>query len=390
MDPWMRTEEDRELVDWAGQLATQLATRSDTYDREGTFVHEQIDLLTQAGYASLTVPKEYGGRGCNLRQLLLAQERLAEGDSAAALVMGWHLGITQSLAATKAWPDDMYRAFCADVVAGRALVNACGTEPDTGSPSRGGRPTTVAKRTAGGYSITGLKTWATGSPVITHILVTATISGEDSVGEFLVPRASAGLSVQESWDSMSMRGTGSHTLALENVFVPDAHLLDTMAAGRKPKRSSDGSGWLLHIPATYLGIANAARRFILDFANAYAPNSLGKPIATAPHVREKIGQMEVERTTARTLLYATATQYDETAFADRLKMRADLGLAKHVTTNAAVRIVDLSMRIAGGQSLLRSLPLERYYRDVRAGLHNPPMDDVILSVLADSALQGQR
>ena len=390
MDPWIRTEEDRELVKWTGELATLLATRAEAYDREGTFVHEQIDLLTQAGYASLTVPKEFGGRGCNLRQLLLAQERLAEGDASTALVMGWHLGITLSLAATHAWPDDTYRAFCEEAVAGRAMINACGSEPETGSPSRGGRPTTTAKRVPGGFSINGRKTWATGSPIITHILVTATIADEDSVGEFLVHGGSTGLSVEESWNSMSMRGTGSHTLVLDNVFVPDERLLDTMASGRKSKRGSDGGGWLLHIPATYLGIANAARRFTLDFANTYAPNSLGRPIATAPHVREKVGQMEVERTTARTLLFATAMRYDEAPLADRMEMRADLGLAKYVATNAAVRIVDLAMRIAGGQSILRSLPLERYYRDVRAGLHNPPMDDMTLAMLADSALQGRR
>ena len=100
--------------------------------------------------------------------------------------------------------------------------------------------------------------------------------------------------------------------------------------------------------------------------------------------------MEVERTTARTLLFATAMRYDEAPLADRMEMRADLGLAKYVATNAAVRIVDLAMRIAGGQSILRSLPLERYYRDVRAGLHNPPMDDMTLAMLADSALQGRR
>ncbi len=390
MDPWIRTEEDRELVNWAGELASLMAKRAETYDREGTFVHEQIDLLTQAGYASLTVPKEFGGRGCNLRQFLLAQERLAEGDSAAALVMGWHLGITQSLAVTGAWPDDMYRAFCKDAAAGQALINACGSEPDTGSPSRGGRPTTVAKREPGGYSITGQKTWATGSPVITHILVTAAIAGEDRVGEFLVHRDNSGLSVRESWDSMSMRGTGSHTLVLENAFVPDANLLDAMAPGGKSKRGGDGGGWLLHIPATYLGIANAARRFTLDFANAYSPNSLNGPIAAVPHVRDKIGQMEVERMTARTLLFATAMRYDEAPLPDRINMRADLGLAKYAAVNAAVRIVDLAMRIAGGQSILRTLPLERYYRDVRAGLHNPPMDDVTLSILAEEALQGRR
>jgi len=55
-------------------------------------------------------------------------------------------------------------------------------------------------------------------------------------------------------------------------------------------------------------------------------------------------------------------------------------------TNAAVEIVDLCMRIVGGDSLLRNLPLERCYRDVRAGLHNPPMDDMTVQQLADAAL----
>ena len=49
-------------------------------------------------------------------------------------------------------------------------------------------------------------------------------------------------------------------------------------------------------------------------------------------------------------------------------------------------VVDRAMRVAGGASLARRLPLERYFRDVRAGLHNPPMEDVVLSSLARSAI----
>jgi len=64
-----------------------------------------------------------------------------------------------------------------------------------------------------------------------------------------------------------------------------------------------------------------------------------------------------------------------------------LGAAKLVATNNAIRIVDRAMRIAGISGLFRSLPLERYYRDVRAGLSNPPMDDNVLASLAEAALR---
>ncbi len=388
MDPFVRNAEEQALVDWVAGLAARLAENSAAYDNSGTFVDGQIRILHQAGYSALTAPREFGGRGAALYPFLLAQERLAEGDAAAALVMGWHLGITQSLRETRAWPDELYRSFCEQCAAIGALVNSCATEPETGSPSRGGRPTTTARKVDGGFLINGHKTWATGSPLLTHIIVTAFVPEQDRVGEFLLLQGTHGLTLSESWDSMSMRGTGSHTFELRDVFVPDERALDFVAPGQKMRRSSDGSGWMLHIPATYLGIANVARRYALSFAGTHSPTSLqGKTIATIPQVREKLGRIEVLRDTSRTMLYTTAARYDEAAEREtRQGMRAELGLAKYVATNAAVEMVDLAMRVVGGNSLLRSTPLERAYRDVRAGLHNPPMDDVTLNILAERAL----
>ncbi|MCY0876451.1 MAG: acyl-CoA/acyl-ACP dehydrogenase [Firmicutes bacterium] len=386
-DARIRTEEERAIVQWAATLSDQLSERAKEYDEAGVFVYDQIELLQRAGYGGLTVPKAYGGKGASLYSFLLAQERLAEGDSSAALVMGWSLGITLSLQDTHAWPDALFETFCREAVAGRALVNACGSEPETGSPSRGGRPTTQAIACDGGYQITGHKTWATGSLKLTHIIVTAYIPDLDRVGEFLIRQGAPGLMIEETWDTMSMRGTGSNTLHLNQVFVPAKDALDIIEPGARARRSTDGSGWLLHIPATYLGVANAARRYAIDFAKTYAPNSLGKPIATVPHVRDKIGRIELLRDTARTTLYDVAARYDAASDADRPKMRTDLGLAKVVAMNAALEIVDLAMRVVGGQSLWKSTPLERYYRDVRAGLHNPPMEDAVMAQLASRALE---
>ncbi|WP_409348192.1 acyl-CoA dehydrogenase family protein [Paenibacillus gyeongsangnamensis] len=89
--------------------------------------------------------------------------------------------------------------------------------------------------------------------------------------------------------------------------------------------------------------------------------------------------------TARSLLYAVADRWDREK-EDRPALKPELGLAKYVATNNAIKIVDLAMRIVGAASLSRKRPLERYYRDVRAGLHNPPMDSTVLHTFACAAL----
>ncbi|MCL6489847.1 MAG: acyl-CoA dehydrogenase, partial [Alicyclobacillus mali] len=103
-------------------------------------------------------------------------------------------------------------------------------------------------------------------------------------------------------------------------------------------------------------------------------------------VEQKLGEMELKLLAARTLLYDLARRFDAASPGERVKLQPQFGAVKTIATNAANQVVDLAMRIVGGRSLSRALPLERYYRDVRAGLHNPPMDDVVYSNLVKAAL----
>ena len=63
-----------------------------------------------------------------------------------------------------------------------------------------------------------------------------------------------------------------------------------------------------------------------------------------------------------------------------------VAITKIDTINNCIEAVDLAMRVVGGVSLQKSRPIERYYRDVRAGLHNPPIEDRALEQLARSVL----
>ncbi|MFD2611273.1 acyl-CoA dehydrogenase family protein [Paenibacillus gansuensis] len=390
MDHFVRNDREQARVLAVEKLAAVFAERAERHDREGSFPFENFADLREAGYLKLTVPAEYGGDDISLYELVQLQERLAYGDGSTALAVGWHIGQVHHLRHSGKWPEALFAEFCRAIVSEGAMVNTFATEAASGSPSRGGIPETTAVRADGGWRITGRKTYSTLSPILERFVVSAYLPEEDTVSEFLLSRGE-GVRLVETWDTLGMRATGSHDVVLEGAYVeermriPGGNGTPNNVSSGALRTTDDGGGWLLHIPACYMGIALAARDYALAFARSYQPNSLSAPIAALPAVQQSIAEMEVQLRTARTLLYAAAERWDRDA-EGRPAMRHELGLAKYTVTNNAIRIVDLAMRIVGADSLSRRRPLERYYRDVRAGLHNPPMDSSVLQGLAQAAL----
>ncbi len=385
LDHCIRNEREAGIALLADQLAIKFAERAPKHDREGSFPFDNFADLRDAGYLKLTVPKKYGGEELSLYEMLLAQERIARGDGSTALAVGWHMALILSLRYTNRWSEELFSQFSEEVVKDGAIINHFASELATGSPTRGGKPQTLAVKVDGGWSISGRKTFSTLSPIVEHFTVSAGIEGNDEVGEFFV-RKGPGFRLVETWDTLGMRATGSHDVILDKVFVPDEEVINLSIIAKQQQVTDDGGGSLMHIPACYMGIAYAARNFAVDFARNYKPNSLPGPIAELPRIQQQIGEMEADLITARTLLYSVADRWDRDP-AGRVALKPELGLAKYIATNHALRIVDKAMRIVGATSLSRNLPLERMYRDVRAGLHNPPMDDVVLQMLAKRAIQ---
>jgi len=389
--PWYfgRTEIDWLAYERASELADRFAQTAAEYDRSGSFPFAHFDALREQGYLALTVPTEYGGLGAGVHATVFAQERLARGDGATALAVGWHLHVVGKQAETRTWPEPIRRRIFGEVVAEGALLNACGSEPETGSPSRGGLPRTTARRLPdGSWVLRGHKHFTTLAPVLRYFIVSATLAGTEEAAWFLVPRESEGLRIEETWDAIGMRATGSHDLWLDDVHLPADALLEP-TGDRTPGRAA---GWNLHVPAVYLGIAQAARDFAVRYAverrtvNPPGHPEPASPLVDRPHVQRLIGEMDLALLPARITLMDLAFQWDERP--DWRPHLADaVAACKPFVVETALRVVDRAMRVAGGASLARSLPLERYYRDVRAGLHNPPMEDVVISNLAKAAIQ---
>ncbi|WP_100408093.1 acyl-CoA dehydrogenase family protein [Bacillus solitudinis] len=350
------------------------------HDKEGSFPKENIDDLRKIQYQALTVPKIYGGLEISLFELVQLQETIAEADGATSLSIGWHIGIIKNLFENPSWEEHKFADLCKRVVEG-SLINAAVTEPETGSPTRGGKPVTSAKKNKNSWIINGRKTFTTMAPVLDFFIVSAAIEGSEMVANFLISKNAQGLSINNTWNMMSMRATGSHDLILENVTVAEDDLVEYITPGDKP-----AAGWLLHIPACYLGIARAAKTYAVNYAKSYSPNSIEGTISELPNVRQKIGEIELLLHQSSYFLYGVAKKWDGASENERNQMKPELAAVKNCVTNQAIEVVDLAMRIVGAKSLSLEHPLQRYYRDVRAGLHNPPMDDMTIMLLAQHVL----
>ncbi|SFD47281.1 Acyl-CoA dehydrogenase [Bacillus sp. OV194] len=364
------------------ELSERFAERAPEHDQQGTFPFENFKELGESGYLSLTVPKEYGGQEISLYDYILFQEQIARGDGSTALSIGWHLGVVMDLSERKPWDPTVFEKLCKRIVHSRSLINRASTEPATGSPTRGGKPQTIAEQKGDQWILNGRKSFTSMAPALDYSIVSASVKDSDQVSSFLVSHKLPGVSIEDKWNTLGMRGTRSDDLVLKDVAVERNDLVET---ADQENNQQLPKAWLLHIPACYIGIARAARDYAVSFAKNYRPNSLKGPISEVPEVQRKIGLMDLELLKARQLMYGVIEQWERYP-EKRQSIGNALAAVKYSATNSANEVVDLAMRIVGAHSLFQDNPLQRYYRDVRAGLHNPPMDDAVISMFARNAL----
>lgn len=348
-----------------------------------------IDDLRASRYLDISTPTAYGGLGGSVLDVCLAQERVSSVLGSVGLAANMHLQYVGASLVSGLWRPDMLERFLRASVEHRYLINNCQAEHEMGSPARGGLPATTATRVAGGWRINGRKSWSTAAPFLTHMAVGATVRAPDMpehLGQFLVTAASSGVRIERTWHALAMRESASHNIVFDDVFVPDEDVIRVSPTGETFTPSSEVAPWHgLPFAATYLGIAIGARDWVLRFAATRVPTNLGKPIGDLPAVRAKLGEIEALLLAARRVVVGAARDWVE-GRADRTEIAAQVGLAKSIATNNAVRITDLALRVAGGVGLDERHPLERAFRDVRAGLIHPPLDDVAYAGAAARAL----
>jgi acyl-CoA dehydrogenase len=224
-----------------------------------------------------------------------------------------------------------------------------------------------AEKTDGGYLIFARKVFSSGSPD-GDVMNTSAIYQDPEAGpvvlHFPLPMKAPGVTVLSNWDTLGMRGTASHDVQIDGVFVPDG----AIAARRAPGK------WhpLFHLIAmiafpliysVYAGLADRAREIALDLA--------------AKRVRDDVGFIgvgELENAhAAMTLairemveLGATATPSPETT--NRVMT------LRHLVGRFAMDVGSKSLEVAGGAGFFSPAGLERRFRDLQAARYHPLQD----------------
>lgn len=371
--------------DPATMLAELFAARAEGHDRSGRFAHENIAALHEAGLLALTVPRRLGGCGAGLVRAAAVVGTIGRGDPATALVLAMTLlqhGLIHREGSP--WPRPVADAVGRDAAARGGLVNALRVEPELGTPARGGLPATLARRDGDGWRITGRKIFSTGAPALAYgVVFVRTDEAEPRIGNLLVPLDAPGVRIEETWDHLGLRASGSHDVVFEDVFVPGVNAVDLRppAGWQAPDPLQQAWSCAL-LAALYDGVARAAQAWFLAFLRERTPGSLGAPLASLPRFHEAVG--ENERLLAVNARLVAALVADTDAGAPPAPR--DAGFIKITVTENAIQLVQRAAELCGNAALSRKNPLERHLRDVLCARIHWPQGDAVRSAAGRAAL----
>lgn len=362
--------------DLAARHADDFATRADMYDREGRFPFENYAAMKESGYTAMPIPADLGGGGASLLDICIAQNRLAQGCGATALAVNMHFGLPFVMTDLIAQGQDGPKELLERVAREKLIVFGAVTDPNVDS-LKGitglGYTTVQATRTEGGYLINGRKGFGTNSPIGDLFGCTAIYDDPDE-GEvgfiFILPSDTQGLVCLNDWDTMGMRASQSHSWRLENVFVEEDHIIrhqpwqwDEYARGL----------WAWHggsFGAVYLGIAKAARDFAINQTKDRTRLPFKHPESYYPGHQFLAAEMDIGLHAAWSFQLSVAEKLSDPAVRDDATFVEAFAM-QYFCMRTAQEVVNKAVDMVGGAALARRLPLERYYRDVRAGPMHP-------------------
>lgn len=348
----------RPETDWlaaADRVAAAAAAEAAANDAHDTFVRAGYEALKHEDLFKAHVPVELDGAGASHAEMCAVVRRIAASCGATALAFAMHTHIV----AVAAWrwrheqaPTEglLKRVAAEDLI----LVSSGGSD---WLQSAG-----CATRVEGGYRIAARKAFASGCPM-GDLLVTSAVHDDPDTGatilHFAVPLKAEGVAIAETWRTLGMRGTGSHDVVLDNVFIPDAAISGRRAQGKWHPLFHAIS--LLAFPiiyAAYVGVAEGARARALDLVR-------NRPTADIALV----GAMENSLTEAIIALEHMVSLAEGGRPGPEMTGKAMAG--RTLAGRAAIRTVELAMEVAGGASFYRDRGLERAFRDVQAARFHP-------------------
>ena len=344
-------------TDLANELGPAFAGRVAAHDQSDDFVAENYAALKARNVFSAGVPEELGGGGATVADLAGMLRTLAHHCSSTALALSMHT----HLVATAAWRwkneqapvEGLLKRVAAENL---VLVSTGGADWLLGS----GKATKVD----GGYRVTGRKIFCSGAPAGGLMMTTAVVEDPGdgpSVLQIAVPTNAAGVRIENDWRALGMRGTGSHDISFQDVFVPDAAVALRRPSGQwHPVIHVVAMVALPIFNAVYVGVAEAARDLAIDAARRRRDDRV---------VQAHAGEVENELTSAQLAL----ARMVDIAMTRKpgVETTVEIMCCRAILGRGARAAVDKAMDLAGGGSFLRRNALERLFRDVQGVRYHP-------------------
>ncbi len=372
------SDKEARLTETARRLGqTKFAVRAERYDREAIFPIENYNDMFQAGLLGICVPQDQGGEGASFRAYAITAAEVGRYCGATALT--WNMHVCSTLW-SGALSDDLdmseddralhlqRRAMHYERIVRHGKIYA---QPfsEGGAAAAGVVPfSTSARKVDGGWVINGKKIFASLSGSADYYGV---LCGEMHLDQkpsrrdtmyIAVPAEAEGVEVVGDWDPLGMRGTVSRTLLFNDVFVDDDAAL--MPRGVYYQAAMRWPHMFMTLSPTYMGLAQAAYDFTVKYLRGEWPGLPQVKRRMYPTKQIAVAQMRVMLEQTKALWFQAISE----ACADPTREQVVRAYAAHYTAmENANELAQLAIRTCGGQSMLKTLPLERLYRDSRCG-----------------------
>ena len=364
--------------------------RAPGYDRENRFFTEDFEELRDAGYLTMPVPKELGGRGMSLAEVSREQRRLAYYAAPTALGINMHLYWIGLVADLWRAGDKSLEWLLKEAAAGE--IFAAG-HAESGNDIPVLYSTTKAERVDGGYRFTGRKSFGSLTPVWTYLgMHGMDTSDPDSpkVVHAFMPRDTEGYTIKSTWDNvLGMRATRSDDTILDGVFVPDkyiARVLPTGFAGMDGFVLGIFAWGVLGFGNVYYGLAQRALDVTVEYLKGKKSISISRSdLVYHAGIQHDIAEMVLE-------MEGIAPHLDR--IIDDWSNGVDHGpawgvkivAAKCHAVEGAWRVIDKTLDVSGGFGIFPKSGLERLFRDGRLGRLHPANSYLTREILAKATL----
>ena len=370
------SDKTAELAERARNLAaSQFAERAAEYDRAAKFPTENYQDMHEAGLLAICIPEEHGGAGADYQTYCIAAAEIGRYCGSTALT--WNMHVSSTLWSGALADDlDMSAEQRAEHEHRRAIHyqrivrdGAIYAQPfsEGGAAAAGAVAfSTSAKKTDGGWLIKGKKIFASlaGSADYYGVLCTEESDSPSrrNTMYIAVPAATEGVSVVGDWDPLGMRGTVSRNLLFHDVRVSEDEQL--MPRGVYYQAALRWPHMFLTLSPTYMGLAQAAYDFTVRYLRGEVPGTPPVKRRMYPTKQIAVAQMRIMLEQTKALWFQAITEAGPNPSKEQV-LRAYA--VQYTVMENANEIAQLAIRTCGGQSMLKSLPLERLYRDSRCG-----------------------